>query len=154
MAGRVPVTGRQACLPGIPDTGQNERCTTGCPVDFLFTVFFTYLYGQGSVVCLSAVLFLCLSVSLEDTQDTETETETETFLYVCTSILLNIPGARVLPGNLSARYTGIRANPIRAPGTVHYVFCYLLCSAHSTNKCMVLRRVRTCLFIACMWSNS
>jgi hypothetical protein len=48
---------------------------------------------------------------------TETETETETFLYVCTSVLLNIPGARVLPGNLSARYTGIRANPIRAPGT-------------------------------------
>jgi hypothetical protein len=64
----------------------------------------------GSVVCLSAVLFLCLSVSLEDTQ----HTETETFLYVRTGVLLNIPGARVLPGNLSARYTGIRANPIRA----------------------------------------
>jgi hypothetical protein len=67
----------------------------------------------GSVVCLSAVLFLCLSVSLEDTQ----YTETETFLYVRTGVLLNIPGARVLPGNLSARYTEIRANPIRAPGT-------------------------------------
>jgi hypothetical protein len=67
--------------------------------------------GLSSVFLL--FLFLCLSVSLEDTQ----HTETETFLYVRTGVLLNIPGARVLPGNLSARYTGIRANPIRAPGT-------------------------------------
>ena len=65
--------------------------------------------------CCSVSVSVCLS--LEDTQYTETETETETFLYVCTSVLMNIPGARVLPGNLSARYTGIRANPIRAPGT-------------------------------------
>jgi hypothetical protein len=72
-----------------------------------------YVRTRGSVVCLSAVLFLCLSVSLEGTQ----YTEKETFLYVRTGVLLNIPGARVLPGNLSARYTGIRANPIRAPGT-------------------------------------
>ena len=31
---------------------------------------------------------------------------------------LNIPGARVNRATLSARYTGLRANPIRPPGTL------------------------------------
>ena len=28
VPGRVPGPGRQACLPGVLDTGQNGRCTT------------------------------------------------------------------------------------------------------------------------------
>jgi hypothetical protein len=63
VAGRVPVTGRQACLPGIPDTGQNERCTTGCPVDFLFTVFFICTDKGLSSVFLLFCFCVCLSRS-------------------------------------------------------------------------------------------
>jgi hypothetical protein len=44
VPGRVPVTGRQACLPEYSGTGQNDSCTTGCPV--FFSLFLGYLLAN------------------------------------------------------------------------------------------------------------
>jgi len=35
--GSVPGTGRQTCSGHVPGTGQNGRCTTGCPVFIIHT---------------------------------------------------------------------------------------------------------------------
>jgi hypothetical protein len=75
-----------------------------------FPVICHNIFYVHTRVCLS--VSVCLSSSV-----------TETPLYVSRNVPVNILGARVLPGNLSAQYTGMWANPIRPPGTVHCQFC-------------------------------